>query len=139
MSSHGTCTELNGIVTCNLGDIPSGINVTITIVLQPTRSGTFINTSTVTTSSIELTPTNNTLILTITVSGTEIPPNPLQGFETECIRVPKLYDWTVSQTQNTFDISIPPECQAKIAEFLATNHGATISIICTVPGWNFKI
>jgi len=47
ISSQGSCTQFAGIVTCNLGSIQGGTNVSISIVVVPNSVGTITNTATV--------------------------------------------------------------------------------------------
>ena len=44
-SSRGTCTESSGTVTCDLGTLESGANVTITIQVTPNQAGPIDNTA----------------------------------------------------------------------------------------------
>ena len=46
-ASQGTCTELLGAVTCDLGSIASGGDATVTITVTPTAAGTLQNTASV--------------------------------------------------------------------------------------------
>ena len=59
--SQGSCTYAAGVVTCNLGTIPNGGTVTVTITIQPTVSniGTIVNAAQVTSDAIDPTPNNN--------------------------------------------------------------------------------
>ena len=56
----GSCSESDDIVTCTLGDIPSGGSVTVTIDVTAKKRGTVINTVQVSTSSPDSNPANNT-------------------------------------------------------------------------------
>jgi uncharacterized repeat protein (TIGR01451 family) len=46
-SSQGSCSESGGSVTCNLGEIPAGNSVTISIRVTPLAAGTITNTASV--------------------------------------------------------------------------------------------
>lgn len=56
----GSCSELDGTVTCTLGDIASGGSVTVTINVSARRTGTAINTVEVSSSSPDPDGANNT-------------------------------------------------------------------------------
>lgn len=60
-SSQGSCNHVAGVVTCNLGTIPSGGTATVTITIQPTVSniGTILNVAEVTTEALDPDPTDN--------------------------------------------------------------------------------
>jgi uncharacterized repeat protein (TIGR01451 family) len=47
-ASQGTCAELDGVVTCDLGQLASGADATVTITVTPTATGTLQNTASVT-------------------------------------------------------------------------------------------
>lgn len=51
--------------------------------------------------------------------------------EPECIRVQKVFDWTVTQTQDQRDITPPPECTQPIAYAIAS--GQLVTVTCTAP------
>ena len=69
-SGQGTCSQLNGIVTCTIGSIANTANVTVTIdVLAPGQSGTLTNSASVTSTSVDLYSVNNTATIYTTVSG----------------------------------------------------------------------
>jgi uncharacterized repeat protein (TIGR01451 family) len=77
-SSQGTCAHLTGVVTCNVGSMANGAVVTITIVVRPTQAGVITNVASVTASTEELSPGNNsdsedTTICRITSRRTSIP------------------------------------------------------------------
>jgi uncharacterized repeat protein (TIGR01451 family) len=59
-STAGACSELDGTVTCTLGDIPNSGSVTVTIDVTARRTGTAINTVQVSGSSPDPNPANNT-------------------------------------------------------------------------------
>ncbi|WP_354700988.1 hypothetical protein DSM112329_01283 [Paraconexibacter sp. AEG42_29] len=70
VSASNGCTESGGIVTCALGDIPSGDSrqVTITVAVTAT-TGDVVNTATVTGTSIDPNPGNNTSTVTTPVGA----------------------------------------------------------------------
>ncbi|NKB23979.1 MAG: DUF11 domain-containing protein [Kiritimatiellae bacterium] len=45
-TASAQCTQVGGIVICNLGDLPSGSTSQVAIVVRPTATGTFFNTAT---------------------------------------------------------------------------------------------
>jgi uncharacterized repeat protein (TIGR01451 family) len=46
VSSHGSCANVGGTVTCNLTNLPSGSRATVTVVVTPRQAGTLTNTAT---------------------------------------------------------------------------------------------
>jgi len=81
-SSQGTCAELGGIVTCNLGNLPDigeGIIAIINIVVIPNGTGSVVNTATVTASQGDPNSSNNAAVVIVQIvdgSGNPIPPEP---------------------------------------------------------------
>jgi uncharacterized repeat protein (TIGR01451 family)/CSLREA domain-containing protein len=59
--SQGTCSHTAGVVTCPLGTLAVGTQVTVTITIQPTvdNIGTIINVASVTSDAIDPTPDDN--------------------------------------------------------------------------------
>ncbi len=70
--SQGTCSQAGGVVTCSLGTVNAGQSVTITIVVQPTTAGTLNNSATVSSTTLDPTPGNNSAQVTTQVE--EAPP-----------------------------------------------------------------
>ena len=58
-STSGSCTHLAGVVTCTIGSINAGANVTATIVVLPTVAGTLNNQASVTSSTLDFVVGNN--------------------------------------------------------------------------------
>ena len=58
-STQGTCSQADGMVTCNLGTVAGGATVTVTIVIQPTQIGTLNNSATVTAAETDPNTSNN--------------------------------------------------------------------------------
>ncbi len=56
----GSCGESGGEVTCDLGDLASGDDATVTIVVEPTATGTITNSVAVTSVETDDNPGNNT-------------------------------------------------------------------------------
>ncbi|WP_031002346.1 DUF11 domain-containing protein [Streptomyces sp. NRRL F-5727] len=74
-TDRGTCTTVPGRVTCAIGTLaptgsPSGSTATVTIVAEPSRTGTLTDTATVTAAQSDPTPGNNTATRSTTVSNT---------------------------------------------------------------------
>ncbi|MGH9892856.1 MAG: choice-of-anchor Q domain-containing protein [bacterium] len=64
VSPSGSCGEtVAGTVECDLGDLASGANATVTIVVQPTATGTLTNSVTVESAETDENPDNNTDIM----------------------------------------------------------------------------
>jgi uncharacterized repeat protein (TIGR01451 family) len=57
--SQGSCNQVAGMVTCNLGTILNGANATITITVTPNSSGTITNTVSVIANETDTNPSNN--------------------------------------------------------------------------------
>jgi len=57
--SSGTCSRAGSVVTCNLGQVNSGVTATVTIVVKAKRTGTASNTAVVTTSVADANSANN--------------------------------------------------------------------------------
>lgn len=74
-TDRGSCTTVPGRVTCALGTLnpagsPSGATATVTIVVEPSRTGTLTNTATVTAAQTDPAPGNNTASRATTVNNT---------------------------------------------------------------------
>ena len=72
--SQGTCNQVGGIVTCDLGTLNSGAAATITIVVIPNTPGTLTNTATAVANESDPDTENNTATAETTV-GVAGPPN----------------------------------------------------------------
>jgi uncharacterized repeat protein (TIGR01451 family) len=59
-SSQGSCQQTGGVVFCDLNGLASGATATITIVVQPTRTGSIRNTANVASNEVDLNSANNT-------------------------------------------------------------------------------
>lgn len=68
-ANQGTCSFANGVVTCNLGTVTSGVN--ISIIGIPTAAGTITNTVSVRGNEPDFNTSNNTAT---TVSSVQLPP-----------------------------------------------------------------
>src|SRR5580765_8255185 len=53
-SSQGTCGQADGIVTCDLDNLPAGASATVTILGSVNRTGTITNRATVTSLELDL-------------------------------------------------------------------------------------
>jgi uncharacterized repeat protein (TIGR01451 family) len=65
-SSQGSCSGTS-TVTCNLGNIASGANASVTLVVRPRSAGTYTNKASVSTSSTDSNTANNSVSATTTV------------------------------------------------------------------------
>jgi uncharacterized repeat protein (TIGR01451 family) len=74
VSASPGCVHSAGVVTCNLGTIPAGDSVTITIVVTPTAPGTISNTATVTSDTLDPNTANNS-----DAEPTEVQSGPIGG------------------------------------------------------------
>jgi|GEM_PF-1749578 len=74
VSASPWCVHSAGVVTCNLGTIPAGDSVTITIVVTPTAPGTISNTATVTSDTLDPNTANNS-----DTEPTEVQSGPIGG------------------------------------------------------------
>jgi uncharacterized repeat protein (TIGR01451 family) len=62
-TSQGTCASTNDVVHCDLGDMPHGSTVTVTVTVIAVAAGDAVNTATVTTSVGDFVATETTTIL----------------------------------------------------------------------------
>jgi uncharacterized repeat protein (TIGR01451 family) len=58
-SSQGTCSEVANVVSCELGEIASGSQATVTITVNPLEAGRLFNYAWVTTTTVDPDPANN--------------------------------------------------------------------------------
>ena len=63
----GSCGQISGTVTCNLGSLDSGAFVTITIVVEPQAPGTLNNSASISSSTADPNPENNSALATTSV------------------------------------------------------------------------
>lgn len=66
-TTAGTCSQSKDSVTCTLGNMPNGATATVTILLVATGIGTVVDTSTVTSSTQDPNPANDTATISTTV------------------------------------------------------------------------
>lgn len=66
-TSRGTCSELNGMITCAVGDLAEGQIETVTVVVRPMYAGNYDNTVRVASPTLDPSTENNALKLTVTV------------------------------------------------------------------------
>jgi uncharacterized repeat protein (TIGR01451 family) len=74
-TSRGGCTHENGVVRCDLGNLPSGAFGTMTIEVTPVFGGAATNRISVTGSQLDLNLSNNTASVVFTVLATNDPPS----------------------------------------------------------------
>lgn len=58
-STQGTCDRTGDIVTCNIGTMAAGTTATVTIVIQPKKTGTISNTAVVASTPPDINAANN--------------------------------------------------------------------------------
>jgi sugar lactone lactonase YvrE len=68
-STQGNCGGGTPLITCNLGDLPTGATAKITLAIVPTLSGTFANIATVKATQPDPNLSNNTANLMIAITG----------------------------------------------------------------------
>ncbi|MFD4372453.1 calcium-binding protein [Streptomyces sp. NPDC058486] len=73
-TDRGSCTTVPGRVTCAIGTLnpagsPSGSTATVTLVVEPSRTGTLTNTATASAAQTDPTPGNNTATRATTVNN----------------------------------------------------------------------
>lgn len=66
VSSQGNCSYANGLLTCDLGSLATGTNITVSVVVQPLGMGAATNVLTAVCSA-ELYPSNNVATAALTV------------------------------------------------------------------------
>ncbi len=66
-TAQGSCTESNGVITCNLDDLASGGSATITVLVNATVDGVFTNFAAVTAVETDLDMNNNSASASTTV------------------------------------------------------------------------
>jgi hypothetical protein len=79
-SSQGTCSQVAGTVTCDLGTVKKGRYAFVAIRVTPTVAGTVTNTATVSGNQSDPNMKNNSSSVTITVAKAD----PCQGDEGNC-------------------------------------------------------
>lgn len=97
-SSQGTCSEEDGIVTCELGSLDNGESVIITIVIIPTQTGIITNTATVLANEEDLDLSNNTVVQNTMV------------LETACIEAPRIFDSCFQEEKIERTFGLPQYC-----------------------------
>ena len=73
VADQGSCGQVAGLVTCNLGDIPNGNSVDITLVANTTQAGTVTNTANVSANTFDPDLTDNNASAITTVEGVDKP------------------------------------------------------------------
>ncbi|MDA1761579.1 hypothetical protein PDK32_14965 [Bacillus cereus] len=98
-SSQGACTEVNGVVTCNLGTIMNEATATVTITVKPKITGTFCNTARVSARELDTNELNNTVTQCTTV------------LETKCMEVKEIIDSCIQKEIKEEIFKIPGCCR----------------------------
>ncbi len=68
-ASQGTCAEVAGTVTCDLGNVAAGAGANVTILVTTTAAGVLTNTAQVAAAEFDPDPTDNSASQTTTVDG----------------------------------------------------------------------
>jgi uncharacterized repeat protein (TIGR01451 family) len=91
-TNQGTCSESNGVVTCNLGIMDNNDTATVTVIVKPRRTGTICNKVIVSTGESASGASTNTAFQCTTV------------LETICIETKRIFDSCVFEEvkQKTF-------------------------------------
>lgn len=99
-NSSGLCSELAGTVTCTIGVINAGANITIPLALIPSVTGVLTNTVTTMAAEADVNAANNIATTNVTVAA------PTDADVTVSISVPAVvsintpYDYVISVTNN---------------------------------------
>ncbi|EDY16344.1 conserved repeat domain protein [Chthoniobacter flavus Ellin428] len=80
ISSQGTCTQSNGKVTCNLGDLNDGVSATVTIVARSFGGTNVLNTATITSSTYDTISTNNSCAASVNGTPPTVVTSPTTRF-----------------------------------------------------------
>jgi uncharacterized repeat protein (TIGR01451 family) len=123
-ASQGSCVQLNGIVTCNVGALASAFDFTVNIVVTPTAAGTLTN--------------------TMDVAAIETDPNPSNNTATQTTTVVPVFKLTTTKTGNgsgtvtTADggINCGPNCSATYLSGTVVNVGETPDANSVFTGWS---
>ena len=67
-STLGSCTQFQGVVTCNLGNLSSGAVATVTIVAKPGLVGLLTNTASISSPAVDFASSNNSISTVTTVN-----------------------------------------------------------------------
>ena len=68
---QGSCSQVGGVVTCNLGELPNGGSTSVEIVVTTTVAGSLINNANVTADTADPNQGNNSASETTTVMPVE--------------------------------------------------------------------
>ncbi|MFZ5967695.1 MAG: DUF11 domain-containing protein [Bacillota bacterium] len=66
-SSQGSCSEVDGIVTCNLDTIEKDTTATVTIIVKPETTGTICNRAVISANETDTNPSNHTIMQCTTI------------------------------------------------------------------------
>ncbi|MHB1140402.1 MAG: InlB B-repeat-containing protein [Sulfuricaulis sp.] len=76
---QGSCANITGVVTCNLGSLASGASATVTITARATATGTLSHTATVSGSGLDPNPGNNSATATTIVVAPDLVPTAMSA------------------------------------------------------------
>jgi uncharacterized repeat protein (TIGR01451 family) len=83
--SQGICSQVGGVVTCNLGDVPNGASINVEIVVTTTTAGLLTNNTSVTADTADPGPGNNSDSETTTVNPLLVPQADLGVIKTDTL------------------------------------------------------
>lgn len=111
VSASAPCTQAGGIVNCDLGTLASGAQTVITIVVTPTAEGSLTNTATVSSSTADPNPANNSASATTTASAVPFTVSFPQGQPSSTtVNSGGAVTITVTITPNQPGIIVTPAC-----------------------------
>jgi uncharacterized repeat protein (TIGR01451 family) len=73
-TSQGTCSQAAGTVSCALGSLAAGSHATVTVGVTPTATGTVTNTASVSATTADPNPANNSATVVVTVNPKAVTP-----------------------------------------------------------------
>jgi uncharacterized repeat protein (TIGR01451 family) len=76
---QGSCANINGVVTCNLGSLASGDNATVEITVRATATGTLSHAATVSGSGNDPNPGNNSATATTLIVAPDLVPTAMSA------------------------------------------------------------
>ena len=104
-SAQGSCTQLSGVVNCNIGFMPRGHDVTVTIVVRPSAPGTLTNATNVTGNEPDPDSANNTATESTTVSSATADLSVTVTDSSDPVTVATPLSYTITVTNNGPDLA----------------------------------
>jgi uncharacterized repeat protein (TIGR01451 family) len=121
-ASQGSCTQVGGVVTCNLGTIPGAGNATINIVVVPTAAGTLTDSATFSRAEVDPDPSNNS----VTSIANALTP-------TLAIADARLPEGNSGSNNMTFAVQLSPASPSTVTVNFATADGTALAGSDYVP------